>query len=353
MSRNHNCHSHPKNLDPREDAACLYRACEGHGEGEMIIIEIAGNRSLAQRLEIRKVFEQIYEADLTKAIASKMKGNARFLAVNLFRTPMELLAHQLYRSLNERHSVNTNVLTNILCCCNHIEIHLLGKAYNTLIEETEPRNVHHRTLATDIERSLKGPYGLLMDNILRVGRHQDSMEDLRAVRQTGDLSGLIAQGLVEQDVKALHTAAYESTAEKRRSLLTQKVPPEASIFISILTKRSRLHIKAIWEMYKQKYGMNLVTTICETFSEPLRTALNTTVMAQVNLPLLLVCQLHEAVTSSEVNESQLIRLICLHLEMDLRQLTEDYQAYFDVPFKEAIRCATSGAFLKLLLTLLS
>ncbi|KER22861.1 hypothetical protein T265_14767, partial [Opisthorchis viverrini] len=178
-----------------------------------------------------------------------------------------------------------------------------------------------------------------MDNILRVGRHQDSVEDLRTVRQTGDLSGLVAQGLVEQDVKALHTAAYESSPEKRRSLLTPKIPPEAQIFISILTKRSRLHMKAIWEMYKQainmssydlfrpaqfsmpnsewkesrggrnltrqkgtkmfqkvcallvrftlqhgvhgtvpKYGMNLVMTICETFSEPLRTALNTTGM---------------------------------------------------------------------------
>ncbi|KER22863.1 hypothetical protein T265_09136 [Opisthorchis viverrini] len=109
----------------------IRKASESVCEGEMIIIEIAGNRSMAQRLEIRKVFERIYEMDLTKAIASKMKGNARFLAVNLFRTPMELLAHQLYRSLNERHSVNTSVLTNILCCCNHIEIHLLGKAYNT------------------------------------------------------------------------------------------------------------------------------------------------------------------------------------------------------------------------------
>ncbi|KAA3675686.1 uncharacterized protein DEA37_0007647 [Paragonimus westermani] len=228
---------------------------------------------------------------------------------------------------------------NILCCL----LNLLMSPYLLLVLEKQEKNkdVSHRSLETDLRKNAKGPYGLLLDEILKCERYEDTPEDLEMARKSSNIFQLVDQRLVAKDVEDLYLASEEP-----------KGKADPKVFINILTKRSKLHMKALWEAYKKAHGVNLVQTIKGKFSEPLRTGLNTMIMTQINLRLLLACQLYESMAGLGTHESDLVRIICLHSECDLRDIADDYKETFGVDVRNAIKADTSGHFQKLLLVLL-
>ncbi|KAF8570781.1 hypothetical protein P879_00377 [Paragonimus westermani] len=329
---NHGTVRYPNSINLYDDVERLYNALEGRGDQFDIVTEIVGHRSLQQRLEIEKAFQQKYQKDFLQALSSELSSDYEMLVKNLFRLPMNLLAHDLYRSMKGIGSAQ-RVMTNIICCCNNTEIYLLKKSY--------ANHVSHRSLETDVKKNAKGPYGFLLDEILKCERYEDTPEDLELARKSNSISQLVDQRLVAKDVEDLYSASEEP-----------KGKADPKVFISILTKRSKLHIKALWEAYKKAHGVNLVQTIKGKFSEPLRTGLNTMIMAQINLRLLLACQLYESMAGLGTHESDLVRIICLHSECDLRDIADDYKETFGVDVRNAIKADTSGHFQKLLLVLL-
>ncbi|KAF7233200.1 hypothetical protein EG68_05163 [Paragonimus skrjabini miyazakii] len=366
---NHGTVLYPISNNPYDDVELLYNALEGLGDQFDTVTEIVGHRSLQQRLEIEKAFQQRYQKDFLQALSSQLTSDYEMLVKNLFRLPMNLLAHDLYKSMKGIGSAQ-RVMTNIICCCNNTEIYLLKKSYANLLEQLEKnKNVSHRSLETDVRKNAKGPYGILLDEILKCERYEDTPEDIEMAQKSSDISRLVDQRLVAKDVEDLYLASEEP-----------KGKADSKVFINILTKRSKLHIKSLWVAYKKAHGVNLVQTIKGKFSEPLRTGLNTMirypnyhlnkrkfgwsvtlvlsnvsvsiVMAQVNLRLLLACQIYESMARLGTHESDLIRIICLHSECDLRDIANDYKECFGVDMRDAIKADTSGHFQKLLLVLL-
>ncbi|KAF5403549.1 Annexin [Paragonimus heterotremus] len=329
---NHGTVRYPTSINPYDDVELLYNALEGLGDQFDTVTEIVGHRSLQQRLEIEKAFQQKYQKDLLQVLSSELTSDYEMLVKNLFRLPMNLLAHDLYKSMKGVGSTQ-RVMTNIICCCNNTEIHLLKKSYANYVS--------HRSLETDVRKNAKGPYGILLDEILKCERYEDTPEDIEMARKSSNISRLVDQRLVAKDVEDLYLASEDP-----------KGKADPKVFINILTKRSKLHIKSLWEEYKKAHGVNLVQTIKGKFSEPLRTGLNTMIMAQVNLRLLLACQLYESMARLGTHESDLIRIICLHSECDLRDIADDYKECFGVDIRDAIKADTSGHFQKLLLVLL-
>ncbi|CAL8069572.1 unnamed protein product [Calicophoron daubneyi] len=74
-------------------------------------------------------------------------------------------------------------------------------------------------------------------------------------------------------------------------------------------------------------------------------------MAQLNLRLLLICQLYSSVDGLGTDERTLARIVCLRAEKDLDELKREYRRYFGEELNEKIHSDTSGQFQKLLLTL--
>lgn len=341
--------TYPTTIDPYVDAERIHEACRGMGTKEDVITEIVGHRSLSQRLAIRQAYQKKYQKDLMKLFASELTGDYESLVKGLFKTPVEILARQIYKSLKGIGSSH-HTLTYILCCCNKLELHMVKKAYARLLQEEGHPDDRTRSLDSDVKKHTKGHYELLMEEVLRADRCDDSAEDLELARKAATVHGVVDKNLVISDVQRIHTA-LESVDKGGSQCTKSKTKIDPTPIITILTKRSKLHVRAIWDEYKKTHGINLVKAIAARISEPLRTALNTLIMAQVDLRLLLVCQLYEVMVGLGTDESALIRIICLHAEHDLRDLVDDYQKYFGKPLLEAIKSDTSGDFRKLLVLL--
>nr|CAH8865514.1 unnamed protein product [Trichobilharzia regenti] len=238
-------------------------------------------------------------------------------------------------------STNTDVLNEIICCCNNDEIHMLKRAYHDVLLEEEPKKADSRSLEGDVMKETKPPYETLLTAILQGRRDEDPPELVEEALRTRSTSRLVSRSQVERDVEDLYFAG-----EKRSG------KGDHDTFIKILTKRSKYHVKEIWDLYLSRYHVTLVETVSKKFSEPLRSGLNTMIMALKDLRLLLVCQLYDSMYGLGTREDTLIRIVSLRCEIDMNTLKSMYREYFGKPLIEAVREDTSGDFRKLLLTLL-
>ncbi|CAH8591562.1 unnamed protein product [Heterobilharzia americana] len=318
----------PERISTENDAEQLYAACKGLSPDEETINRILGHRTQRQRHEIREAFQRRYKKDLVNVLASSTRGDYESLIKTLFRGNLQILAHDLYKGM-KGFGTNSDVLNEIICCCNNSEIHMLKKAYQEVLYEEEPKKADHRSLEGDILKETKPPYEQLLVALLQ--------EALR----TRNTSRLVNRNQVEKDVEDLYYAG-----EKRAG------KGDSDTFIKILTKRSKFHMKEIWDLYLSKYNCTLVESISKKFSEPFKSGLNTMIMALKDLRLLLVCQLYDSMYGLGTREDTLIRIVCLRCENDMNTLKSMYREFFGKPLIEAVREDTSGDFRKLLLALL-
>ncbi|CAH8549401.1 unnamed protein product [Schistosoma turkestanicum] len=326
----------PDRISAENDAEMLHNACKGLSTDEETITKILGHRNQYQRHQISEAFQRRYKKDLVSVLCSATKGDYESLIKTLFRGSLQILAHDLYKGLRKPDIVN-----EIICCCNNSEILMLKKAYQDVLHEEEPKKASQRTLETDVIKETKPPYEQLLVALLQGKRDEDPPELLEEALRTRNTSRLINHYQVDKDVEELYYAG-----EKRSG----KGDPE--IFIKILTKRSKSHVKEIWDLYLNRYRTTLVEAISKKFSEPFRSGINTMIMALIDLRLLLVCQLYDSMYGLGTREDTLIRITCLRCEVDMNTLKSMYREYFGKPLIEAVREDTSGDFRKLLLALL-
>ncbi|THD26293.1 Annexin [Fasciola hepatica] len=332
--------TYPPTFNPEADADALHKACKGINTDEDTINAIVGHRNHKQRAEIRETYFRKYQKDLVEVLKSSTKGDYDSLLQSLFRGHMKLLAYDLFKGMKGL-GTNDTVLNEIICCCNNTEIYMLKKAYDEVLREEEPKKASTRSLEGDVTKETKPPYETLLLRLLRGQREEDPIDRVEHAQRTGNLSSLINERRVDQDVQELYGASMGQSG---------KGDPEP--FIRILSDRSKYHLKAVWEAYKRKYGTTLVEAISKKFSDPLRGGLNTTLMALVNLRLLLVCQIHESMYGVGTNEDSLIRLVCLRCEIDMTTIRQMYHEYFGKSLIDAVKSDTSGDFRKLLIILL-
>ncbi|CAH8588804.1 unnamed protein product [Schistosoma mattheei] len=326
----------PDRISAENDAEQLHNACKLLSTDEETITKILGHRNLQQRYQIRETFHRRYKKDLVHVLCNATKGDYESLIKTLFRGSIQILAHDLYKGLKKPDIVN-----EIICCCNNNEIIMLKKAYQEVLQEEEPKKASQRTLETDIIKETKPPYEQLLVALLQGKRDEDPLELVEEAVRTRSTSRLINRSQVDKDVEDLYYAG-----EKRAG------KGDSETFIKILTKRSKYHVKEIWDVYLSKYHSTIVEVISKKFSEPFRSGLNTMIMALIDLRLLLVCQLYDSMYGLGTREDTLIRITCLRCEIDMNTLKSMYREYFGKPLIEAVREDTSGDFRKLLLALL-
>ncbi|TPP65195.1 putative annexin, partial [Fasciola gigantica] len=179
----------------------------------------------------------------------------------------------------------------------------------TVLREEEPKKASTRSLEGDVTKETKPPYETLLLRLLRGQREEDPIDRVEHAQRTGNLSSLINERRVDQDVQELYGASMGGLR-----------------YFSPLRK---LYIR------------------CIVFPHP-----RTIVMALVNLRLLLVCQIHESMYGIGTNEDSLIRLVCLRCEIDMTTIRQMYQEYFGKSLIDAVKSDTSGDFRKLLIILL-
>ncbi|TPP53550.1 Annexin [Fasciola gigantica] len=365
MQPTYRTQSDHNNVDCYVDAERLIRSITGINKDLDAANEILVHRNLRQRKEIRQAYKQRYGKDLLVSLGSELNGDYEFLVKNLFLDPIQILAHDIHREL-KKPGRNSTELTSILCCCTNTELYLLKKAYAILLEAEDVKHVSHRSLESDIRKNTRGAYCQLLEELLKCERYEESPEELTAARVANDVYRVIDRTLVNKDVEDLHMVLNDPVDEPQTTPLATRYTNRKRVriqacqkcarkgpklnhrlLISILTRRSKTHIRVIWKVYIEKYGVSLVKEITDKFAEPFRTGINTTIMAQVDLRLLITCQLREATADVGTKDSVLNRIICLRLEDDLSDLRRDYATYFGGDLVKHVKADTSLEYRKL------
>nr|CAX75265.1 Annexin-B12 (Annexin-12) [Schistosoma japonicum] len=330
---------YPLVINPQRDAEKIYKAVKLITPDQDVINEILGHRSFQQRLAIQQEYKRLYNKEIAEHIGTVLVGSYDSLVKTLFRKPFEILANDLYKGMKTIGS-NYQIMTDIICCCNNAEIYLLKKAYNDVLMKEDPKNYRQRPLQTDVLQESKGAFRLLMEQLLKGERCGDDIDGCTISTPTS--YGYVNRKLVDDDVRELYAAG-----------MGQEGKGDPSIYISILTKRSKYHIREVYEAYHKKYGHLLTESISRKFSNPLRNALNTLLMALIDLRLLLTCQLYCSMEGLGSNDDSIIRIICLRCEIDLQDIKELYEKCFYQPLAKTLQSETRGGFKNLLLILLN
>uniref|UniRef100_A0A5K3FWH6 Annexin n=1 Tax=Mesocestoides corti TaxID=53468 RepID=A0A5K3FWH6_MESCO len=115
-------------FSPNADAERLKKALSGIGTDEQAIIDILGQRTSAERLEIRQTFAAISQESLHDALHRCLSGDFRDLALTLTKTPWEIMAEALFNAMRG-YGIKERVLNEILSSCSRDDIPELKKAY--------------------------------------------------------------------------------------------------------------------------------------------------------------------------------------------------------------------------------
>ncbi|CAH8633563.1 unnamed protein product [Schistosoma rodhaini] len=250
---------YPLVINPEKDAERINKSIKPINPDEDVINEILGHRSLKQRLAIQETYKRLYDKEITEHLGSILIGSYDSLVKTLFRNPMEILANDLYKGMKNLGS-NYQIMTDIICCCNNTEIYLLKKAYDKVLMKEDPKGYRQRSLQIDITKESKGSYRLLMEQLLKGERCEDNTA--KTDKSATTVQGGVDQRLVDDDVTELFEAGEGQMGKG-----------DPSIFISILSKRSKYHIREVYKAY-QKIDLQDIKEMYEKyFYKPLAKAL--------------------------------------------------------------------------------
>ncbi|VDD79610.1 unnamed protein product [Mesocestoides corti] len=347
------------NFDCNADAEKIYNACKGLGTKEEDIIKVIGNRNLAQRHQIRLAYFSKYNKDLLDVLDSELSGDFGYLSRSLFLGPIQVLAMDLYKIFKKTGSAGGDI-NDIICCLSPSEITALKAAYleDDDDAEDEPIDLHApednklvlnyegvkdkaRSLEKDIEKETKGQHRDFLLKFINTNRREFTPEEIRSVASSGRWDMLVDMQQVERNATAIHDATEGKAGKGNEVEVTR-----------ILSTASALDLRAMYDHYRDVYKVSMVDAISKAFKNPLRNAYNNVIMTAVDLRLLLVAQLYNAMHGLGTDERTLSRIFTIRSEIDLHNLRMLFQEKVGRSLGEMVKSDTSGDYRSLLLTIL-
>nr|CAX70813.1 Annexin A13 (Annexin XIII) [Schistosoma japonicum] len=326
-----------RNNDPNKDAEVLYEAMKGWGTNEHRIIEILGYRTSHQRIIIRDQFKALYGKDLITELSSETSGHFKKLLKMLLTDTDKMNARALYKAMKGG-GTDESTIIEVLCTSSNCEIEDIKTAYQSVLEDygiSDPR----RTLESDVEDDLSGPFKNLVIALLQAKREEIPFEIAEQIQSKG-IKSVVDMNLVEQDVETLWDAGEAHLGTD-----------EAAI-IKILVSRSVWHIQAIAQHFEKKYGKSLIDSLASETSGDFESALLLTLNTCLNRPKAYSDLLVKAMKGLGTDDCTLMRIIVSRCELDLGSICQEFERSQGSSLEEWIRSETSGDYQKLLLALI-
>ena len=123
----------------------LHKALQGKNRDEAFL-DIVITHDLIQRIEIAKIFQELYKKSLYEEIKSKLSGNFKELVGYLFLSPQEFGAKMLKRGF-KGFTIDEEIIFEILSAHTLEEYKLIEEAY---------KNETKKELKKDIEKYFSG-----------------------------------------------------------------------------------------------------------------------------------------------------------------------------------------------------
>nr|CAB3222081.1 annexin A7-like [Phallusia mammillata] len=296
------------------DAQALRKAMKGLGTNEKTIIEIAGNRSLKQRLEIVQTYKQAFGRDLLADLKSEIGGKFRDLTLALF-TALPMFDVQSLHGAMKGIGTKESVLTEILASRSNAQIKEIRELYKK----------HHKV---ELEKALtsetSGDFRRLLVSFNNAAR---------------DETNQVNEGKAVADAEALYKAGEK------------KLGTDEAVFNSILCTRSYPQLRATFREYQKIAKKDILKSIESEFSGDAEDALKAVVVMARSPAVYFAQCLYKSMKGAGTNDSALIRLVVTRCEVDMVEIKEQFVRLFKSPLPKVMAGDTSGDYEKLLLKL--
>jgi len=299
-----------------EDCEVLEKAMKGFGTDEQAIIDILGQRSEAQRLEITTQYKTMFGKDLHHELKSETGGHFEDLVIMLTTAQEERDAKQLHDAMSGA-GTTESVLCQIIATRPNDELQLVKDKYKELYDEDLEERVVSET---------SGYFQRCLVSLLQCNRSEDEEID---------------EDQLEQDVNDLYEAGEGcwGTDESR--------------FNVIMCSRSFPYLRELFIRYEEKTGSDIIEVIESEMSGDVDDAMVTIARCVKYKPKYYAKVLYKSMKGFGTSDDILCRTIINRCEIDMEQIKECFlEISGDESLASFIADDCSGDYKKLLLTLI-
>ncbi|XP_051145216.1 annexin D5-like [Andrographis paniculata] len=305
----------PVLTSPRDDAMSLYRAFKGFGCDTAAVISILAHRDATQRSLIEQEYKAMYSEELSKRLASELRGDVERAILAWMPDPGTRDA-TIVRDALAGDVIDLKAATEVICSRTQPQIQHFKQIYLAKF---------HAHLEQDIEYQASGDLQKLLLAYISTIRYQGPEVD---------------RGRAEHDAKALFKAGEK------------KMGTDEDKFIKIFSQSSQAHLVAVDIAYDSMYGNSLRKAIKSETSGNFEFALLTILQCAKNPAKYFAKVLHKAMEGLGTNDKTLTRVIVTRTEIDMQYIKAEYEKKYKKSLNDAVHSETSSHYRTFLLSLL-
>ena len=299
-----------------EDAQALRKAMKGLGTDVKAIIEIVANRTNAQLLEIKDVYEKNIQRDLIKDLKSEISGNFQKAVLALLEPAIEYDVDQLNNAMKGI-GTNEDTLIEIIASRDEARLNQIKKQY---------KEKYNKDLEHSLEKETSGNLKRLLISLLQGGRSRNMRYDVN-------------------DCQAKAKMLYDAGESKWGT--------NSLVFNQIFSLSSKYELSYICKEYYKLYGHSIVDAINNNFEGDLKKLLKSIIHAIISPSEYFASRINDAIKGLGTKDTLLIRTITTRREIDLPMIKKYYKQLYGKDMVDDIKKDTSGDYRKLLLEILS
>ncbi|XP_020585811.1 annexin D3-like [Phalaenopsis equestris] len=304
---------------PEEDCQRLRKAFQGFGANGKTIIEVLGHRDARNRAEITRCYFKLYNESLIERLQSELSGDFQRAVILWIEHPSIRDAKLAHKALQRKGDRDIWVVLEIACSSSSEHLIEVRQTYCSLFNSS---------LEEDIEFQFARQGQLKQFLLSLVGSY----------RYEGDE---VDEQLVKSEANSLFCGIRE-----------QQQPYNE--VIRVLSLRSKAHLRATFQYYKQEYGISIGEDIECNISDDNK--LTSTIRATIRCLQSPEKHFAEVVRSSILglgtDEESLTRAIVTRAEIDMKLIKEEYKNRYNKALHDDVVGDTSGYYRDFQLTLI-
>ncbi|KAJ8308801.1 hypothetical protein KUTeg_013675 [Tegillarca granosa] len=303
------------NFSADRDCEKLYKAMDGLGTDENVIVEIIPHRSNNQRQQLKKRYQEKYNKELVSDLESELTGDCEEIVLGLMMTPIEYDVHCLHEAIDGL-GTTESTLIGILVTRNAKEKKAIQEQY---------KKVYKSDLEKDIISDTSGDFQNMLVALSKGERDQGTT---------------VNQKEAQHDAKMLYRDGQPSVDIKDET------------FINIMVKKNHAQVKATFKEYEKIAGHDISTGIANAMLGDAEDGYIALAKAIEDPLEFYADRLKSCFGGLGTNDNMLIRICVSRSEIDLGDIMKCYQKLCNKTLAESIKKECSGDYKRLLLVII-
>jgi len=295
-------------VSPSTDAKTLRDAMSQTSTDGYAISKILGARTSGQMKKIAEKYYDLYNRSLKTDFEKNLHGKFEKMCIGRLHGRYEYDAYVLHNALTD--DVDESAIIDVLCTKTNREINKIKEKY---------REMYSVNLIKDLKKVIKGDFQNLIVLLLKANR--------------------------EKGPANVEVLASDATDLRRGRTLT-------TAGMRLLTERSFDHLRALFEMYQKRYGLDVEKSIKRNVEGSLMSGMLTIVKFIKNPLIYYSSLLHGARNGGNDKSDVLIRCVLARCEIDMWDIKIKYHEIYNVILDDSILQNQSEDWMKLLKSLI-